>query len=590
MGERRGLKFVWRTTPRAPRDLFDAFNDADPQLTPALVQVLYARGLGSRDECLDFLAGAYRDADDPLLLADMPRVVHRLVRAGELGERVTVFTDYDADGVNAAAVLATGLPLVGIKPAIRLPNRFRDGYGLSVAVVEELAQLGTAVIVTADCGSSSHAAALRARELGVDLIVTDHHQLSGDLPEAYAVVNPWRPDCAYPFDYLCGAGVAYKLLQALADAVHPQGRPVMEPLLDLVALATVADIMPLVGENRRLVLAGLAIMNAFPRPGVRALIEVAGLEPGQVDAAALGFRVAPRVNAAGRLDDPGIAFRLLMSEDWEEARALALEIDGLNRERQQVTKELQARAGLLVQPRLDAGAFTLVCGGEGWPAGVVGLVAGKLAQTHVRPSLVYTVRDGVASGSGRGIQGFDLLAALRACDAATNGREGLFERYGGHHAAAGFTLPATRLPALEERFEAAAREVLTAEQLQAVLVLDGYLRPETLTFEFARALERLAPFGAGFKSPSFAMKDLEVVESRPVGAEDGHWKLRLRPIGTRSFPFSAIAFGQGPLAARFTPGSRLDAAFHVRCDRYRDAWRLELEVLDVADATATSAA
>src|SRR5712692_5492942 len=313
MGERRGLRYIWRTVPRAPAALFSEVRDVHP----AMVQVMYTRGLEAADLCEDFLAGVCRDADDPHLLKDVPKAVARLVQARQRGEEVAVFTDYDADGVNSAAVLATGLRMVGIEPRVRLPNRFVDGYGLTPPIVEELAAAGANVIVTADCGSTAHAAADLARKLGVDLIITDHHQCPPELPRAFALVNPWRPDCGYPCDYLCGAGVAFKLVQALADALLPDGRAAMEPLLDLVAVATVADIMPLLGENRRLVLAGLNIMNAFPRPGVRALIETSGLKPGEVDAAALCFRLAPRVNAAGRLDDPNIAYRLLMSESDE---------------------------------------------------------------------------------------------------------------------------------------------------------------------------------------------------------------------------------------------------------------------------------
>ncbi|HET6319117.1 MAG TPA: DHH family phosphoesterase, partial [Chloroflexota bacterium] len=263
--------------PRAPRALFQQVKD----LHPAMVQVMYSRGLDEPDLCSDFLAGVCRDSDDPLLLADLPRAVERLVKARECGEQVAVFTDYDADGVNSAAILATGLRMVGIDPRVRIPNRFVDGYGLTTASVKELAEAGAHVIVTADCGSTSHAAADLARALGIDLIVTDHHQCPPTLPNSYALVNPWRPDCVYPCDYLCGAGVAYKLIQGLADALLPEGRAAVESLLDLVAVATVADIMPLIGENRRLVLAGLRIMNAFPRPGVRALVETSGLKPGE---------------------------------------------------------------------------------------------------------------------------------------------------------------------------------------------------------------------------------------------------------------------------------------------------------------------
>lgn len=566
------MKYIWRTVPRAPQALFETVRDVHP----AMVQVMYTRGLEQPDLCQDFLAGVCRDPDDPELLQDVPRAVERLVQARERGEKVAVFTDYDADGVNSAAVLATGLRMVGIDPSVRLPNRFVDGYGLTPPIVEELAAAGAQVIVTADCGSTSHAAADLARQRGVDLIITDHHQCPDELPDAYALVNPWRPDCGYPCDYLCGAGVAFKLVQALAETLLPDGRAAMEPLLDLVAVATVADIMPLLGENRRLVLAGLNIMNAFPRPGVRALIETSGLKPGEVDAAALGFRVAPRVNAAGRLDDPNIAYQLLMSNSYEEAFALAAEINRLNIERQALTREYELQAHELVQEQFESGEYALVCGGEDWPGGIVGLVAGKLAQAYNRPTLVYRKSDGVVSGSGRSIQGFNLLGALQACD-------DVFERYGGHQAAAGFTLRTERLDELIERFQLAVRETLPPERLQPVLWIDGYLKPETISYDFARSLERLAPFGAGFQYPTFAAKAMRLTESRQLGAEGQHWRARFRAFD--SVPVEAVFFDHGQLATQFQVGALLDTAFRLKRTRFDGYWRLEMELLDVATAS-----
>ncbi len=572
MAERRGFKYLWRTVPRAPQQLFETVRDVHP----AMVQVMFSRGLAEPDLCSDFLAGICRDADDPLLLADLPRAVDRLVTARERGEHVAVFTDYDADGVNSAAVLATGLRMVGIEPRVRIPNRFIDGYGLTTAAVTELADAGANVIVTADCGSTAHEAALLARERGIDLIVTDHHQCPSELPQSYALVNPWRPDCDYPCDYLCGAGVAFKLVQALADALLPEGRAAVESLLDLVAVATVADIMPLIGENRRLVLAGLRIMNAFPRPGVRALIESSGLKPGEVDAAALGFRVAPRVNAAGRLDDPNLAYRLLMSESYEEAFALAAEINKLNEERQLLTREFEAQAQALVKPQFESGEFALVCGGEDWPGGIVGLVAGKIAQNYNRPTLVYRRQNGSVSGSGRSIAGFNLLGALDAC-------ADVFERYGGHQAAAGFSLSADRLDELVERFQATVRATLPPERLEPVLWLDGYLKPQTISYEFARSLERLAPFGQGFQYPTFAARDMQITESRQLGAAGQHWRVRLRAFD--NVPVEAIWFDHGQLAEQFPVGSRLDTAFRLKRSHFDGYWRLEMELLDVAPQT-----
>jgi single-stranded-DNA-specific exonuclease len=337
----------------------------------------------------------------------------------------------------------------------------------------------------------------------------------------------------------------------------------------------VADIMPLLGENRRLALAGLNIMNAFPRPGVRALIETAGLKPGEVDAAALGFRVAPRVNAAGRLDDPTIAYRLLMTDSYEEAFALASEVNRLNVERQVLTRHYGALAHEMVQEQFASGQYALVCGGEDWPGGIVGLVAGKLAQAYNRPTLVYRSSDGMASGSGRSIPGYNLLGALQACD-------DVFDRYGGHTAAAGFSLPANRVEELIERFQEVVRETLPVEKLQPILLIDGYLKPETICYDFARALEQLAPFGAGFQYPTFAAKGMVLTESRQIGAEGQHWKARFKAFD--GLPVEAIYFDQGHLAAQFLAGATLDTAFRLKRSRFDGYWKLEMELLDVAQA------
>ena len=449
---------------------------------------------------------------------------------------------------------------------------------MTTAAVTELADAGAHVIVTADCGSTAHDAAILARERGVDLIVTDHHQCPAELPAAPTRWSTRGPGLRLPVRLSVRRR---RRVQAGPGAGRrrccPKAAAAVESLLDLVAVATVADIMPLIGENRRLVLAGLRIMNAFPRPGVRALIETSGLKPGEVDAAALGFRVAPRVNAAGRLDDPNLAYRLLMSDSYEEAFELAAEINKLNVERQELTREFQLQAEELVREQFDSGEFALVCGGEDWPGGIVGLVAGKLAQNYNRPALVYRISDGAVTGSGRSIPGFDLLAALDQC-------ADVFDRYGGHHAAAGFSLQAERVGELKERFQAAVRATLPVERLEPVLWLDGYLKPQTITYDFARSLERLAPFGMGFQYPTFAARDLRITESRQLGAAGQHWKVKLRAFD--NVPVEAIWFDHGQLAERFPVGSRLDTAFRLKRSHFDGYWRLEMELLDVAEATA----
>lgn len=565
--QRRGMLAKWEVAPLAPKWLFAELRGA---LHPAAVQALYSRGLSDGEAILAFVRGERRASEEPELLLDLPRAVERLRRARERGELVAVFTDYDADGINAAAVLATGLRRVGIMPLVRLPNRFTDGYGIQPESVDELADRGARVIVTADNGSSAFSAAARAVERGVDLIVTDHHQCPPDLPPAYALLNPHRPGDPYPCKGLCGAGVAYKLLQGLADALLPGGRAEMAELLDLVAVATVADIMPLVDENRSLVLRGLQLLNAWPRPGLRALMEAASLEPGQVDAAALGWRLAPRLNAAGRLDDPTLAYRLLMAEDLAEARVLAQELNRLNAERQALCRELEEEARKQARAQRERGAAGLVVGGEGWPPGVVGLVAGRVAQTFLRPTLAYQRVDGYAGGSGRSVPGFNLLAALESC-------ADLFDRYGGHQAACGFALPAERLPFLAERFDAYCRATLPPD-LEPVLRIDAQLTADRLDLELAEALARLAPWGAGFPEPLFLVRDAIVHECREVNG--GHLRLRVR--AERGGIVSGVMWAGGPLAAKFRIGQRLDLVCRVGVNDFLGVRRVDMEVVDLA--------
>jgi single-stranded-DNA-specific exonuclease len=565
--ERRGLIARWELGALAPRDLFDSLRGT---LHPAAVQALYSRGLHDVDAMLGFVQGEKRASEEPSLLTDLDRAVQRLQRAREGGERVAVFTDYDADGINAAAVLASGLMRLGFDPLVRLPNRFTDGYGIQAESVEELAGQGAVIIITADNGSSAFPAAQRALELGVDLVVTDHHQCPPVLPPTFALINPHRPDDVYPFKGLCGAGVAYKLLQGLADTMLPEGRAAMLELMDMVAVATVADIMPLVDENRHLVMQGLQLLNTWPRPGIRALMEVASLQPGQVDAAALGWRLAPRLNAAGRLDDPTLAYRLLMADDMDEARELAEEINRLNAERQLLCRELEQRAELQAQEQLERGNSGLVIGGEGWPPGIVGLVAGKVAQSFLRPTLVYHQVDGYVGGSGRSIPGFNLLAAMHDC-------ADLFDRYGGHFAACGFALPAERLLELAERFDVVCQEAIPLD-LEPVIRVDAQLTADRLDMELAEALARLGPWGTGFPEPLFLVRDAIVHECREVNG--GHLRLRLRP--ERGAIVGGVMWSAGSLAQHVRPGQRIDVVCKVKVGEWQGTRRVDMEVVDVA--------
>ena len=492
---------------------------------------------------------------------------------------MAVFTDYDADGVNSAAVLATGLRMVGIEPRVRLPNRFVDGYGLTPAIVDELAAAGAQVIVTADCGSTAHDAADLARKLGVDLIVTDHHQCPPTLPNALRAGQSLAPRLRLPVRLPVrrrrgvqagpGAGrcAAARRPRRPWSRCSTWSRSPPSPTSCRCSAKTVGWCWP-----------GCSIMNAFPRPGVRALIETSGLKPGDVDAAALGFRVAPRVNAAGRLDDPNLAYRLLMSDSYEEAFELAAEINRLNEERQALTREYRGRRPTSWSRSSSSQASTPWCA-----AARIGQAASSAwwrassPRAYNRPTLVY--RRQRRHGHRLGPQHSGLQPARRAARRATTSSS-----------ATAATRPRlasacrrTACDELIERFQATVRETLPPERLEPVLWIDGYLKPETICYDFARSLERLAPFGMGFQYPTFAARDLRADREPPARRRQASTGGRACAPSTASrSKRSSSTTASSP--TRFRVGSHLDAAFRLKRSRWDGYWRLEMELLDVATA------
>ena len=402
--------------------------------------MLVARGLGDPETAAHFLQDALADLPDPFLMRGMRPAVERLLRAVCTQELVTLYGDYDVDGVCSTALMSLFLEACGASVATSIPHRIRDGYGLNRAAAERIAQDGSRVLVTLDCGITAAAEVGRARDLGLDVVVVDHHTVPATLPPALAVLNPHQEGCGYPTRHLCAAGVAFMLCmglrRALREAGHFQTRPEpnLKALLDLVALATVADVVPLTGANRVLVKHGLVALSRAERPGVRALKEAAGLKPEElVTAGLVGFRLGPRINAAGRLDDAALGLRLLRAASLEEARPLAHALDVANQERQLIEHRILGAA--LVQAESQAGARGLVLWGEDWHAGVVGIVAARVVERVHRPTVVVAVEAGVGKGSARSIERFHLVEALDSCAAH-------LLRYGGHRAAAGVTVEA----------------------------------------------------------------------------------------------------------------------------------------------------
>jgi single-stranded-DNA-specific exonuclease len=498
-----------------------------------VAQVLARRGHDSPDKARSFLSAG--DSHDPTTLNDAVEACRRILAHIERGSRIVVHGDYDVDGVCATAVMVTALRRLGADPSWYLPSRFDDGYGLNAATVERLAAEGTGLILTVDCGVTAVAEVELALGEGVDVVVTDHHKPGVSLPPC-PVVHPAIG--GYPFPSLCGTAVAFKLGQALAIAAGENPDAGFEDM-DLVALATMCDLVPLVGENRRLAREGMAEMRRGRRVGLRALMNVAGIAPAEADERAAGFRLGPRINAAGRLQRADAALELMLTSDEDRAAEVARELDQLNSERQdEETRTLfAAEAALKGHVHLPA----IVVAGEGWHPGVVGIVASRLVERYHRPALVAAIEGDSARGSGRSISGFDLHAGLAACSE-------LLSRFGGHKMAAGFELPADRVDTLRARFAGHAGAVLTPWDLDAVQRVDAIVSPHALGLPLAEEIASLGPFGPGNPTPTLLIPAAKLENVVPMGEDKQHARLTLSSGGARArtvaFRTTAAALGK----------------------------------------------
>ena len=534
-------------------------------ITIPAARVLWARGYRSPDQAGRFLQPSIADLADPALLKDMPLAVTRLRRAIEQRERILLYGDYDVDGTSAVVILKKGLELLGGNVSFHVPHRLKDGYGMRSEVVEEAAAAGVALIVSVDTGIRANDVVRHAGGLGIDVIVTDHHLPETELPPAVAVLNPNRPDCGYPEKNLCGAGVALKLMDALIRDVgwEPSRRErLIDSLLKLVAIATVADVVPLTGENRVIVKRGLAGLDRVRNPGMRALLDVSGFPEGESpNARQVAFQVAPRINAAGRMASAADVIEMFLTEDAEVARTLAAKLHELNSDRRDTEADI-ARAifeQCVEQPVTDLDA-ALVFAGEGWHRGVVGIVASRVVERFHRPAFVLGLENGLAQGSGRSIPVFHLLEALEAMP-------DLFDKFGGHHQAAGITMEAGRVEEFRARLRAYAGERLTPADFERELAIDAEIALEEINDASVADILRLAPFGFGNAAPTFALRGVEIA-APPEIIKEKHVFLRLKVNGRT---IRAKAWNFAERMAELAPGSRLDLALQFEDDPYSAA-------------------
>jgi single-stranded-DNA-specific exonuclease len=544
------------------------------QVEPSVARLLCQRGLADPEEAFRFLNPSLDHLHDPMLLADMPVAVDRIMGAIARQERIAVHGDYDVDGVTSTVILKRALELLGANVVHFIPERLRDGYGLQPAGIERLHAEGVRLVVSVDCGIRGDEAARRARELGVDLIITDHHEPDAELPPALAVINPKRRDCSYPDKFLAGVGVALKLVQALGQRA---GRERWLPgFVKIAAIGTLADVVPLVGENRVIAKIGLDLLTRGPHKiGLRALLDVAGLTGKTIDSYHVSFMIAPRVNAAGRMSSPDLATRLLLAADeamGDEVRALAAELDVENVRRREEEAGIVAAAKKIVQTDPDVGAKSvLVVAGDLWHRGVIGIVASKLVEAFHRPAIVLSIEDGVAHGSCRSPRSFDILAALERCAP-------MLIRFGGHKRAAGVTLEAGRIKEFRAAVNDVADETLGPDDLVPRLSIDDDLGFRGITSGVVSGVASLAPFGAGNPRPVFAARRVEIVDG-PRILKERHLKMALKQDGR---VFRAIAWRAAERRDYLVEHrAALDVAFSLEQNQFNGETYVELTLADL---------
>jgi single-stranded-DNA-specific exonuclease len=547
------LQKKWKLRERAETNTIKQLADS-LRITDILANLLIQRGVTTYQSAKTFFSPTLDELHNPFLMNGMEKASLRVIKAITNNELIYIYGDYDVDGTCSAALLYQFLKELGGNAEIYIPNRLTEGYGLSKSGIDFIKSKAATLIVTVDCGITAVEEALYTRSLGMEMIICDHHQPGYTIPDAFAVLDPLKPNCNYPFKHLSGAGVAFKLLQAICERIGKKEIPYK--YLDLVAIAGAADIVPLIGENRILVKKGLELVNTSPRPGIEALIKVAGMEPGNLSAGHVVFTIAPRINAVGRLGDAIRAVDLFLTEDRTEATKLAEVLEGENYQRRKIDEITYSHAVSLVEESLNLDEdIAIVLHEENWHPGVIGIVASRLVEKYYRPTVMLTTVDGVAKGSARSISGFNIYEALKQC-------EDLLLQFGGHEAAAGLAIELGKIQEFKNKFNKIVRETVNPGDVNPELLLDDKITLSEITPKFIKILDEYAPFGPGNMRPIFTAENVELVYSpRIVGAN--HIVVSVRQNGTDKV-FDTIGFNLGSFASLIEKDKNLiDIAFTI---------------------------
>ncbi|HOP79074.1 MAG TPA: single-stranded-DNA-specific exonuclease RecJ [Armatimonadota bacterium] len=543
-------------------------------ISETVARILVNRGVRTVSDAHAFMSPSLDQMHDPMLLPDMEAGVERVVRALEAKEKILIHGDYDVDGVSSTALLVRVFTKLGANVVHRIPHRKRDGYDIKPYTAEEAKAEGVSLIITADCGVTACETIEHAQTLGVDIIVTDHHEPGHELPKAIAIINPHRHDSTYPFSELAGVGVALKFAQAIVRRLGYDDQRFVERYLDLAALGTIADVMPLVDENRVIAKFGLEALAKSKKLGIQALLRKTGLDGKRLTPHSIGFVLGPRINAVGRLDDAAIALQLLVTGDESEADELVGTLERLNQERQTEQARILAEVQeILEQEDLDD-TRALVLSKTGWHSGIVGIVASKVVELYNRPAILLSLDEetGTAHGSARSIEAFNIFAALNQC-------RDLLDRVGGHELAAGVSLKVDNIDQFQAKLNEVASQIIKPEDMIPRIMADAQIDPDAVTWKLMNEIRILEPFGPGNPEPLFISSDVETVESRRVGGDGSHLKMRVR--GTKGLPVDCIAFGFGELEPAVQVGRKVDLCYNIRSNSYNGRNTVQLAIKDI---------
>lgn len=552
-------KYSWKIEDKKPDDGF--FKLAKVKgLSQTAAQLIYERGIRTEEALDEFLTADLSQLHDPYLLHDMEKAVLRIRQAIEDGEQILIYGDYDADGMTSASIVKEALDMMGAEPLVYLPNRFTDGYGPNQSVYKYfIEQEAVSLIITVDNGVAGNEAISYAQAQGIDVIVTDHHSLPEELPDAFAIIHPEHPDADYPFKHLAGCGVAFKLATALLESLPTD-------CLDLVAIGTIADMVSLTGENRVLVKNGLTMLKHTERVGLQELMSLSSIDLDQFTEDAVGFQIAPQLNALGRLDNPNPAIELLTGFDDQEAQAIALMIKEKNEERKALVQDIFDQAMAMVDPQKPV----QVLAQAGWHPGVLGIVAGRILEAIGQTVIVLAIDNGFAKGSARSLEAINIFEAL-------SGNRDLFKAFGGHAGAAGMTLPVDNLEALSDLLCQFVIERGLDETAKNTLTIDERLSLEDLSLDTLKSLDKLAPYGMDHPKPTFYVKDIKVSQARTMGQDQSHLKFKVSQGKTS---FDVLAFGQGSQLQDFQQATGLELAVTLSVNHWNGNTSLQLMLVD----------